>query len=174
MLFLIVPVTLGVMAQRTNAEVADYVNRRRRDLGLTRNDLLDRTRLSPKTLDALLRGTRRSQEDTEARVEPILLWATGSIRDIRNGGEPTALPAPASTGASQAPPATAPGGVFEDAAVAGFPAVFDSLPREIQLQIIGFTEQAQTAARTGQSQGRQLRDAQDDDAETPDPPGNDE
>jgi hypothetical protein len=80
------------MTQRTLKEVADAVNHRRRELGLTELRLRGMTGLDRKTLSALLEGTRWAQEETRLKVEAALGWTAGSIADIRGGRPPTPLP----------------------------------------------------------------------------------
>lgn len=162
-----------LMTVRSNQEVAAYIQRRMRELNLTKNALLAATKISPKTMTALLAGTRTSQEDTEAKVEPILRWATGSIRDIRMGLEPTPLPdAPAETNRSGADSVRS--SVYEDAAVEGYPSVFLRLSRQEQLQIIEYTEQVRQQQEREQEQSpvnvRSLRAADEGPAAEGDEP----
>lgn len=165
-MFLRVPATLSLMAERSNAEVARYITHRMRELGLTRNALLDRTKISPKTLTALLDGTRKSQEDTEARIEPVLRWALGSIRDIRAGDEPTPLPdPPQETTAQSGHPS-----IYEDSAIEGFPHVFSRLNRQDQLQVIDYVDRLRQ--RQAQQSPSNVIDPRPKNWEQkPDPPG---
>jgi hypothetical protein len=76
--------------------VAEYVRERRTDLGMTQADV--QAEGGPATAtQRLIEGALRDsyQAAILSRLERALRWKRGSIRAIRNGGEPVVTDAPA-------------------------------------------------------------------------------
>lgn len=77
------------MEPRSKAEVGARVKARRLELRMTPSELVAAAGIDDKTLQRLEDGTRWPQERTRLKIEPVLLWAPGSIEQILRGGEPT-------------------------------------------------------------------------------------
>lgn len=68
-----------------------WMDERRGELGLTWNDVAERTGVSPETIYRVAKGRQRGpmRTTTKRGIERALNWAPGSIDTIATGGEPT-------------------------------------------------------------------------------------
>lgn len=77
--------------------LGEYVERRIAELGLNYSAVCRAGGFSDETLSKIRKGTIRARHSTYHGLEQALLWERGSVDAILSGGEPTSLPAAAST-----------------------------------------------------------------------------
>jgi hypothetical protein len=81
--------------------LAEFMERRRRELGLRWQDVSDASGISVRALQAIRRPDSAPMRAlTKARLETGLQWAPGSVQAIEDGGKPVPL---ARTGPAQPP-----------------------------------------------------------------------
>lgn len=86
----VVPVSFrntGVV--RELPEVGRLVTRRRLELGMDAAQLARTAGVDPKTVASLEHGERWPRDRSRASIEAALNWQTGSLDDMRAGGDPT-------------------------------------------------------------------------------------
>jgi transcriptional regulator with XRE-family HTH domain len=86
----VVPVSFGnTGVMRELAEVGRLVARRRQELGLDAAQLAREAGVDPKTVASIEHGERWPRDRSRAAIEAVLRWQTGSLDDMRAGGDPT-------------------------------------------------------------------------------------
>lgn len=77
--------------ERTAAEVGEIIRDMRLRHGDSQLGFAKAAGVDPKTLRALESGTGWPKDHSLAKIEQVLGWGVGSIKSIRDGGEPTLL-----------------------------------------------------------------------------------
>lgn len=76
-------------ARESYERLADLMNARRVDLGLTWTQVATTAHIVPETLRSIRIGKNEPNELTKRSIEDALMWASGSIDAVLSGGEPT-------------------------------------------------------------------------------------
>jgi hypothetical protein len=87
-MFLVVPVTLDYMEEKSVRDVARLAAARRRQLEMDQSALARTANVDPKTVRAFERGERWPRERSRTRIEAALEWPAGSLTEIREGKKP--------------------------------------------------------------------------------------
>jgi transcriptional regulator with XRE-family HTH domain len=84
-MFLVVPVTLHAMKERSRVEVGKLAAARRRELKMDQAELVRRTKLDQKTISAFERGDRWPRDRSRTRIESALEWTPGALTRLLAG-----------------------------------------------------------------------------------------
>lgn len=138
-MFLVVPVTLFPVEERTKAEVARRVKERMDTLELTAAALRTQADVDRNTVRDFLSAKRRLSVENQYRFDAALGFEPGGMRRLYAGEEPILrnFPEKPSVPTDNGSPGKRQN-IYDDAVIAGFPAVFSSLPRDIQLDVISY------------------------------------
>jgi len=79
---------MRAMPSQDMDRVADHVRTRRGELGLTQQQLADKAGVDTGTISSLERAGTWPWAKNRAAIERALGWGTGSLSEIRRGGNP--------------------------------------------------------------------------------------